>query len=363
VGQISNLIIQKVKSMAEAEDPGELRSKRKVITTLLPYAVWQERDGQSEMLDTFLHAAGASRMLRFAWYRVKQFTNTLLLEASSRAIVLTSPHIPWYLLTDRGDLVQRWVAIVLAASHTEEVAQSVVDTLLQIASEDKLLPYITVDVWSWLTKRPSLPPICLGRYYATYPHLVMAVRRLNDIEVLKSYLFLAWSEWDPLWDEGFNEICASIREDFGGIEMCRHRTDLIQRLVHILGQLDRGLKHLKQRNPNLARDDLQIMKRQYGMLEEILLEVESRRSSPIVMHFCSLTPAGIRMYRTSRNIYVRSAAPVSIVSWLEHSILVANSLFYLCVRFAITPSHYPRHPPAALYVFHDTTSTSSIGVQ
>jgi hypothetical protein len=31
-----------VKTMAEAEDSDELRSKRKAITTLLPYAVWQE---------------------------------------------------------------------------------------------------------------------------------------------------------------------------------------------------------------------------------------------------------------------------------------------------------------------------------
>ena len=60
-----------------------------------------------------------------------------------------------------------------------------------------------------------------------------------DIEVLKSYLFAVWSEWDWLSNYCFDEMCILIRDDFGGIEMGHHRTDLIQRLDDVLGQLDR----------------------------------------------------------------------------------------------------------------------------
>ena len=79
--------------MAEAEDYRPLESKRMAITTLLPYAVWQERDGQPETLDTIIRAIRASRMRDFMWYRVNFFFSTLLSEASPRAIMLTSPRV------------------------------------------------------------------------------------------------------------------------------------------------------------------------------------------------------------------------------------------------------------------------------
>ena len=47
------------------------------------------------------------------------------------------------------------------------------------------------------------------------------VRGLKDIKVLKSYLFLVWSEWDTPY--GFDEMCTSILEDFGGICMVLSR--------------------------------------------------------------------------------------------------------------------------------------------
>ena len=163
VEQVSRLVTQKIKMMAEAGDCGPLRSKRKAITTILPYAVWRERDGHPEMLDTVLHAIRASRMSEFAWCYVSQSVSTMLSGASPRAIVLVSPYVPWSRLTYRGDLVQRWATTASAIPYTEEVARSVVDTLLQIASDDLLSPYITADIWSWLTTRPPLPPVCLGR--------------------------------------------------------------------------------------------------------------------------------------------------------------------------------------------------------
>lgn len=323
--QVSSLITWRVNAIVETQDPDELHSKYKAVTALLPYAVWRERGGQPVMLDTFLRAAWASGILYFTWHRVDRFVSTLLAKASPRAIVLASPHVPWHLLTDREDLVEQWAAATSAVPHTKEVAQCVVDTLLQIASRRKLLPRITRDLWAWLTKRPSLPPVCAGRYYGTYPHVAKAVRELKDVEVLKSYLLITWSEWDALWNEGFDEVCASIRRDFGETGVDHHWADLIQRLDHVLGQLDLGLEHLQQRNPNLREYDFQLMECQYRKLREKLLKYRyrghretlveanieiSRGSFPVVTAFYILTPVGRR--RIPRNVYVRASSPVSI---------------------------------------------------
>ena len=275
--QVSNLIIQKLETLAEDEDWYSLRLKHKAITALLPYAVWQERDGRPEMLDAFLHAARASRERQFAWDHIRVIAITLLCEASPRAVILVAPHFPWDWWESWGDLVEQWAATASVLPYSEEIGQSVVDVLLQIASVSELVPAIPVDVWSWLTKRPPLPPICLGRYVGTSSRVVKVVRALKDAEVLKSYLLVVWSEWGDLRDSSaLNEMCTSIREDFGGIEMGRHRAELIQQLDHVLGQLDRGLGRLKQHNPELGQYDLWKMKRRYRKLREVLLEVERR---------------------------------------------------------------------------------------
>ena len=318
--------------MAEADDPTELRTKRKVVSTLLPYAIWRERGEEPEMLDVFLDAARASGMSGFVWHRVEYFTRTLLHGATPRAIVLVSPRIPWHWLTIGEGSIQLWVAAASAADYTEGVAQCVVDTLLRIASEDELLPQLTVNVWSWLTRRPSLPPVCLGRFSGSHLHVVKAVRGLEDIEILKSYMLIAWSEWNALWEEGFDEICVSLREDFCRVGMGHHRVDLVQRLDHILGQLDQGLESLKRHNPNLRQRRFQKMKDQYRKLKEILLEINNegtaRTSHPIVVLFCMLTqadtrgtlsfPFGVHSFTSGTLNHAHSSAPASPVTGLRH---------------------------------------------
>ena len=250
------------------------------------------------MFNAFLYTARASVGMSYPWHHIAQHAGRLLYEASPRAIVLASPHIPWYYLT--GDSVQQWAAAASKVPYTEEVGQNVVDTLLQIASESKLLPHISVDIWLWLTKRPSLPPLCQGRYGGTHPDIVKAVRALKDLEILKSYLLLVWSEWDGrpsigVWERGYRDICASTREDFGGVRNGHHRADLIQRLDCVLGQLDLGLEHLKQHNPHTDEYDMQKMRRQYGELKEILLEADmkaiGRAPHLPIMPLHMLTPA------------------------------------------------------------------------
>ena len=267
--------------MAEAKDHHPLWSKNKAITALLPYAVWRERDGQPEMLDTILCATRASKIYWFMWCHVDQFVSMLLSEASPRAIVLASPHVLRYQLRDMEDLVRCWIAAASAVPYSEEIAQGVVDMLLQIASQDGL-QYIPVDLWSWLTKCPSLPPICLGRDSGTRGPIVEAVRALKDIEVFKSYLLLVWSEWDTFYSDDFDKICTLIRVDFGGIGMRHHRTDLVQRLDRVLGQLDRGLEYFQQYKLEFGEFHLQRGEYQYQEFRETLLEMNSR--TPFVNH-------------------------------------------------------------------------------
>ena len=319
--------------MAEAEDYRPLRSNEMAITALLPYAVWQERDGQSETLDTIIRAARASRVWDFMSYRGDLFFSTLLSEASPRAIILTLPHIGWGYLTDRGDLVQWWATTASAVPYTEEVAQGVVDTLLQIAFFPDLVRYIPADVWSWLTRRPSLPSICRGRHLGTYGHVVEVVRGLKDIEVLTSYLLLVWSEWDT--PDGLDEMCTSIREGFCGIGMGHHRADLIQRLDHVLGQLDRGLEYLTQHNPELDEDDLRERKDRYQKLRETLLEIDSRTPHLTVILLRVLTPSP-DAHRIPHNIYVCTPSLMSVVSQPERLVLPLPALF-------VPPLRY--HPP------------------
>ena len=276
---------QKVKMMVEAQDVKELCSKRKAITTLLPYATWQELKGKPEMLNILLDAVRASKMLWFRWNRINLFASALLSKATPHAIVLVSPHLSWLFQRDSKDLVQQWAAATSIVPHTEEVAQSVVDTLLQIAHQGELLPHITVDVWLWLTKLSSLPPVCIGRYLGNSMYVIEAVRMLKDVKILKSYLLLAWSEWDTF--DCSDEICTLADEDFGGVGMGHHRADLIERLDHILQQLGQGLEYLNQHKPAIDEGDLQIMKRQYGGFKEAFLEANvkaiARVSNPSIV--------------------------------------------------------------------------------
>ena len=119
-----------------------------------------------------------------------------LRNASHRALILVLPYVHWDWWKDSWYLVQQWVAATSTVPYTEEVAQSVVDTLLQLTSKEGLLIRIPSHVWLWLTKCPPLPPICLGRNAGTCAHAVKVVQALRNIEVLKSYFLLVWSEWN-----------------------------------------------------------------------------------------------------------------------------------------------------------------------
>lgn len=264
--------------MIEAVDPGRIRSKCKAITALFPYAVRQEQDGRPEALEVFLRLARASGQWGFMWHRVRLLVATLLQEESparlKRAVLLALPHLPWTNFTNGQHLVQPWAAAASVFPYTDEIGQSVIDTLLHIASQDSLRPHIPVDMWLWLNHRPAFPLVCWGRFQGTQREVIQTVRALGNIKILKSYMLLVWSERGYLGFLGLHEMCASIQEDFSGIGMGGHREDLLRHLDHVLSQLDLGLGHLRRDEPSLNGGDIEYMKYEYGELKEVLLGVD-----------------------------------------------------------------------------------------
>jgi hypothetical protein len=304
------------------------------------------------MVDAFLGAARASSSAAFMWNAIRPFCATLLNEDSpSRVVTLVSPHVLPYRWSFDKKNVTRWAAAVRAVQYTEEVGQSAVDALLQIASDASLQHRIPIDGWSWLHKRPSLPPVCNGRSIGTSEDVVRKVRALGDVEILKSYLLLVWSEWDHVgayyqWPEdsrlrlavraggvagqvlragGFNEMWISIREDFSGIGMERHRQDLIERLDHVLGQLDQGLEYLKQHKPIIDEDEIRLAKKQYGELKEVLLGVDGD-----AMRILTRTPSGLII---PFEIYLRGH-PQNLTQRL---FVRSPSRVYSCAHATLTP--------------------------
>ena len=226
------------------------------------------------------------------WDHAQPYLHSLLSRPNHpplhRAIILISPYIDWDSKLCNESMVSRWVrsvAATSAAAYTEAVGQSVVDTLLQIASVNRLRPHIPVDIWTWLKKRPSLPPVCWGRQQGLRVGVVHQIRGLGDIEILKSYFLLVWSEWDWLCDDGLGEMKIAISEDFGGIGMWCHREDLFERLRYILRRLEQGWEFLHQRNPSVNKYDVQIGKVRYGELKERLLEVDGKATETLTRTF------------------------------------------------------------------------------
>ena len=100
-------------------------------------------------------------------------------------------------------------------------------------------------------------------------------------KILTPYLILVWSEWNPLDYNGFVEMGISVRKDFDGTGMSRHRAELIQRLGCILGELDRRSGHLdvKLEDSKLWRRS-PAMKDRYGQPRRILEEMDRKPPNP-----------------------------------------------------------------------------------
>ena len=278
-------MIQALVTLVGTGDPCKIQSKRKAITAFLPYAIWKEREGDHRVMDAFLGAVKASNSTASLWPPVTPFISTMFSVASSRAILITSPHISWRREPQNTNMVDRWASAAseaLATPYQDEVErkiveQRVVDALLHIASVDTLRPHIPRDCWSWLNSRPALSPMSKGRSLAKTRDVVRCVRGLRDAKILTSYLELVWSPWDPIPpSEDFLEMRLAVSLDFRGADMRNHRERLIRHLDHLLKELDKGLGYLKQFKLWIEEHEIQVAKQQYGELMEKLLEVDRR---------------------------------------------------------------------------------------
>ena len=292
---IRELIGQKLKAMVETNDSSLIFSKRKPIWTLFPHAVFFGQCLWGKVL------AETLRDQRTAWPSrryVSPVATTLLDKPNSRlldqVVLLASPHTPLSSGFWDNIRVSRWNAIALSvlegvgenatsvdmvgetAVSGVEVSESVADVLLRIASDDTLRPQILAETWAWLTKSHSLSVFSWGRTLGTTGNVVRHIRGLGDIEILKSYFLLVWSEWDFLFDGGLDEMEISIRGDFSGAERWDDREELIKRLNQVLERLDRGLAYLRRRKPELKQRGFQLAVQQYKILEITLLEVHKQ---------------------------------------------------------------------------------------
>ena len=227
------------------------------------------------MIEANAHAAIVSGPVWRIQPCIKAFIGKSGTHSLNRAIILMLPCLDWNDRWADKTTVTWWAAAALALPYTEEVGKSVVDVMLQIASCRSLRPHIPIDIWVWLKKRPSLPPWSKGPSRAIYPGAIDHIRGLGDIEILKSYFLVVWSEWWHLPQNHLGRAEVLIREDFGGIEMQDHRKDLIEQVHHILGELDKGTAYLKPRWPKYDERRVRWAKESYKKLEEVLLEVDA----------------------------------------------------------------------------------------
>jgi len=177
-------------------------------------------------------------------------------------------------------MVQFWMAAASALPYTNDVGQSVVNTLLRMANQSDLQPYIPVLAWDWLKKRPVFNSRCSGLVWGTSVGVVQMVRELGDVELITSYLCIVWSEWSDMTHWKFQVMLRLIREELGGIGAAGYRSDLIQRLDDVLPQLELGSSR----------------KQQYEEFRTVLLEVDgevmktlSGMSHRVVILFSQLT--------------------------------------------------------------------------
>jgi len=155
-------------------------------------------------------------------------------------------------------MIQLWMAAASALPYTNDVGQSVVDTLLQMAFESDLQPYIPALAWDWLKKRPVFDSWCQGHSLGATGGVAQRVRKLGDVELITSYLWIVWSEWSQITGSELQVVLCLIREELGGIGAAGYRSDLIQRLDDILPQLQ----------PESTR------KQQYEEFRMVLLEMD-----------------------------------------------------------------------------------------
>ena len=337
------MLTEELENMTPAENQGRTWNGAKAVVALFPYAVRQQWNGDNRMLDACSAVTRDQRRRESMAQPIVALLDEEDFDFPDWVVTLVSPYAQWGFASTNA--VTRWAEAALAVPYTEEVGQMVVDTLLQIAyyedeDEDSLQSFIPVDIWAWLKKRPSLPPTCRGRDLGTVGWVVRRVRELGDVELLESLFLLVWSEWNSI--NGPEGMRASIREDFCGIGMWRHREALIKRLDHVLGELGKGFEHLKQQKPSLDKDHIRLARKDYGELQEVLLQVDREALEiltrmPFIYLFDLLTRTDV--HRIPLNIHLCSPPPMSVVARPQRSLLALPTPYFIRASVtSVTPS-------------------------
>jgi len=265
---------------------------------------------------------------------------------SPRAAVLAGPNIHWGQgrSVDAQDLISKWAAGISTARHTEEVAGSVVDTLLQISANPHLRPFIPTGAWSWLNDRPSLPLTCGGLSSGCDRDIVRTVRALDNTEILTSYLVTVWSEWKLLDYGNFVEMQISVREDFKGIGAGCHRAEVGLHRRRIVPAVTEPQRHPRRRvvarksRTLLTGYGRPIPRVQEGIAGDGAEGERDPRSYASQLYLSqSADPCGL--HRIPLDLHVCPASPVSITSHLRRFSLFEINRF-VCSRSI--PLWFPR---------------------
>ena len=114
--------------MIEVADPHQIWIRHKAITALFPYAAKQGQSGQNRLLDILLDSARASKRQGFMWHRIGPPITMLLNKENPiflrQAIILISPHLPWWDPAINAHFVQLCVRTDLANRPTEPMLVS-----------------------------------------------------------------------------------------------------------------------------------------------------------------------------------------------------------------------------------------------
>ena len=239
--QLVQFITNRLEAMVSAADHALIHAKRKAISTLFMYIILEEGKPQ-QMVDAISRVVGSPGTRWSVWPHIGPCTSMLFSRSNSpsvdSAIVLLSPYIGWdEELRSEADVV-RWAAATLAVPYTEEVGRYAASALVQIACWFNLLPHIPIEIWTWLKKHSTILPPYQGPYITISAEAVRYLQRLGDVDIIKSYLLLAWSEGCDIDDVYW--IRDSFRVDFCGIGMWGYREDLIKRLDKVLEDCDQG---------------------------------------------------------------------------------------------------------------------------
>ena len=212
-------------------------------------------------------------------------------------------------------MMQLWMMAASAFPYADDVCESVVDTLLQMASNNNLRPHIPVVAWEWLRRRPILHPGCHGlKFGASFP-VFQLVRDLGDLEIITSYLYIVWSEWSWFYPEGCAAMLDFIWAGFRGIGRIRHQTVLIQRLDDVLSQATPD----SPISPEAAGDVLWYREFREALVEmnEEAMEIIGGLSPRAIALFLY---ANVYAYRISLHFHVCSSPSLSVVICLPPSV-------------------------------------------